>query len=187
MKSSKFFALTLMSLCILSTSANAARRQQPRNEGQTRNEGQEQKIGTGLYSLNAPKGWQCISDKKQLPAKVEVVFIGIAKGQFTPSFNIATEDTDMTVENYVDTAKRYHESQGETICRSLGTIETHEGQAQLLQIDRKTQWGPIRFIQATLIKEKKAFVLTATCLQSDFNENFPYFIKMIQSFAINGT
>lgn len=137
------------------------------------------------FSMTAPKGWECIDDKKQLPAKVELVFIGTGKGQFTPSINLATENTEMTMQEYVKLAKQYHESQGETKCRSLGALDTKEGPAELLQIDRQTQWGPVRFIQASLIKQGTAYVITATCLQEDFNEFSSSFFKAIQTFTIN--
>lgn len=137
------------------------------------------------YALQAPKGWQCINDKKQLPSKVEMVFIGTGKGQFTPSINLATEKTEMTLKEYVDLSKQYHEGQGETTCRSLGTIETNMGSAHMLQIDRQTQWGTVRFLQASLIKNGSAFVITATCLLEDYNALSAQFIRSIQSFTIN--
>ncbi len=137
------------------------------------------------FSIIPPKGWECIDDKKQLPAKVELVFIGTGKGQFTPSLNLATEETSLSVVEYVKLAQMHHASQGETTCRSLGTLETQEGPAHMLQIDRNTQWGVVRFIQGTVIKNGVAYVITTTCLQEDFIDLSPHFLRAIQSFTIN--
>lgn len=137
------------------------------------------------FSMAAPKGWQCISDKAQLPAKVQMVYIGTGKGQFTPSINLATEETSLGLEEYVKVARSYHESQGETSCHSLGSLQTPAGKAIVIQIDRNTQWGPVRFVQAALINNGNAYVITATCLLEDFNAFAAQFFKAIQTFTIN--
>lgn len=136
------------------------------------------------FSMEGPKGWGCIDDKTQLPGKVDLVYIGAGKtGQFTPSINLATEVTEMTITEYTALAKNYHETQANTTCSYLGTITTQAGVAELLQIDRKTQWGVVRFLQAMLIDKGKAYVLTATCLQEDFSNLYSQFFQTMQSFS----
>lgn len=135
-------------------------------------------------TLNPPKGWECIKDPEQLPQKIRMIYIGTGKGQFTPSINLASEETVLKMDEYLALAKSYHEGQGNTQCKSLGTIETKAGKANLLQIDRKAQWGNVRFIQAVLIRERMAYVITATCLQEEFASLSSHFFKAIQSFAI---
>ncbi|NGX55423.1 MAG: hypothetical protein KR126chlam2_01058 [Chlamydiae bacterium] len=139
------------------------------------------------FALTPPKGWQYIKDKAQLPGKVELLFVGAGTtGQFTPSINLATEETLLPVEEYISLAKKYHESQGDTRCTPLGSLDTQAGPVQLLQIDRKTSWGDVRFIQASLINAGQAYVITATCLQKDFNSYCSPFFQTIQSFTIFG-
>lgn len=176
---------TLILSAILSPLEGAKKNAPPPAKKHEETSNQISKGEKNHYYVMPPKGWECINDKAQLPAKVELVLIGTGKGQFTPSINLATEKTELTIEAYIKLAKDYHESQGETLCRSLGTLETREGQAHLLQIDRKTGWGIVRFVQAALIKDGCAYVITATCLQEDFNEFASQFLKSIQSFAIN--
>lgn len=136
------------------------------------------------YQLTAPKGWQCVADKSQLPAKVELIYIGTGKGQFNPSLNIAKETTTMDLKDYVAFARKYHEKEGSTTSH-LGSIDTPEGKAMLVQIDRNTQWGNVRFLQASLIKDETAYVITATCLQNEFGNFYAPFLQAIQSFTIN--
>ncbi|MCC5831420.1 MAG: hypothetical protein JJU12_00050 [Chlamydiales bacterium] len=136
------------------------------------------------FSLTPPKGWDCINDPGQLPQRVSIIYIGAGKTQFTPSLNVATEPTDLPLDQYLSIAKSYHQAQGDTRCKQLGTVDTRAGKAQLLQIDRVTQWGNVRFIQAVLIRDKKAYVVTATCLQEEFSSLSSQIFKSIQSFTI---
>lgn len=140
--------------------------------------------GRATFSLLAPKGWECIADKKQLPAKVEAVYIGNGKHGFTPSINLSMEETSLTLSQYVSLAKEYHESHPDTRTAILGMIDTKSGKAELLQIDRKTQFGPVRFLQCMIILNKKAYVLTATCLESEFAHFSPSFLAAIKSLNI---
>lgn len=135
-------------------------------------------------SFIAPKGWQCISNKEELPAKVEIVYIGSGKGGFTPSINLAREETPLSLVDYTKLAKSYHESHGGTRCIELGSIDSQAGSASILQIDRPTQWGQVRFLQGLVLKEKTAYVMTATCLQEEFTVLYPQFIKAIETLTI---
>lgn len=139
------------------------------------------------YLTSPPKGWECINDPAQLPTKVKVIFIGPGHGnsQFTPSLNVACEETRLPIDEYVSMAKMYHEKQAGTRCTPLGTINTPAGVARLMQIDRPSQWGDVRFIQAMLIKDGDAYVATATCLKSDFSVLSTQIFKALQSFNID--
>lgn len=140
------------------------------------------------FSMSGPKGWSCIEDKSQLPGKIELIFVGSGKGSFTPSINVAMEETKMTLSEYVNLAQEYHlskkESKGETKCTPLGRIRTQSGEAEVLQIDRETEWGVVRFLQASLIQDGKAYVMTATCLVEEFSNLCPLFFQAIRSFLV---
>lgn len=142
-------------------------------------------IPNAPFAFDAPKGWQCIEDRSQLPAKVALVYLGRSKGPFTPSINLATEPTTLPLSDYLKMAKTYHESQGSTTCHSLGTVQTQAGPAELLQIDRATQWGQIRFLQAALIKDGTAYVITATCLKDEFTQLYSQFLHAMETFVVN--
>jgi hypothetical protein len=142
--------------------------------------------GNEIYVTSPPKGWECIDDPTQLPQKVKVIYIGKGNktSQFTPSINVAAEPTYLPLKEYVTIAKRYHEGQGGTQCFPLGKIKTESGDAELLQIDRLSQWGSIRFLQAMVIKEGVAYVVTATCLKNEFNSYSSQIFKAIQSLKV---
>ncbi|MCH9610902.1 MAG: hypothetical protein S4CHLAM81_05270 [Chlamydiales bacterium] len=134
--------------------------------------------------FSVPDGWECVTDQTQLPKKVQVLAISPTKTRFTPSINIATEDTEQTISDYVETAKLYHESEGQTKVTRMGQIPTKAGSAELLQIDRKTDFGVVRFIQAAIIEQETAYVITATCLRDEFASYCSSFFDSIKSFEI---
>lgn len=142
--------------------------------------------GDEKYIANPPKGWECIHDPSQLPHKVKVIYIGkgIANHPFTPSINVSCEKTSLPINEYVTVAKAYHEGQYDTRCTLLGKVKTAAGTAELLQIDRSSQWGAMRFIQAMLIRDGEAYVVTATCLKNDFSTLSSQLFKAIQSLTI---
>jgi hypothetical protein len=139
-----------------------------------------------FYLTAPPKGWECIADAKQLPQKVKVIFVGAGHGnsQFTPSINVACEETPLSLKDYVAQAKHYHEDRTSTFCSYLGNVQTIAGPAEVLQIDRSSQWGDIRFVQAMLIKEGQAYVVTSTCLKNEFGMLSSSIFKAIQSFSL---
>ncbi len=139
-----------------------------------------------IYITHPPKGWECINDPQQLPQKVKIIFVGSGQGNnpFTPSINLATEATTLSLNEYIAQAKAYHEGRAGTRCNLIGPIQTNVGPAQLLQIERASQWGDIRFLQAVYIQDSEAYVITATCLKSDFPTLSSQIFKAIQSFSL---
>lgn len=135
-------------------------------------------------SLKVPADWERIDDPSQLPEKVKLLYIGKGKGQFTPSINIACEVTSLSLDEYVETAKKYHEGLGETLCNKMGGVETKAGEAQLLQIAKRTAWGDLRFLQASIICNGTAYVITATATQEEFASLYTHFYQAILSFEI---
>lgn len=133
-----------------------------------------------------PKGWECITDPSQLPAKVHSVYIGSCskKNAFAPSLNITREETRLSKEEYVALAKTYHEAQGKTRCTHVGQLKTGSGMAEVLQIDRSSQWGDVRFVQAILLHCGEAYVVTATCLKNEFHLYSSQIFKAIQSLIV---
>lgn len=138
------------------------------------------------FIVHPPKGWERIDDPSQLPQKIRIIYIGksAAHSSFTPSLNVACEKTNLPIQEYVAYAKSYHEGQSQTVCKPLGKVKTEAGVAEVLQIDRPSQWGDIRFVQAMLIQGGEAYVVTATCLKEEFSGLSVQMFKAIQSLSI---
>ena len=138
----------------------------------------------GAFHLDPPKGWDCVSDTSQLPKKVHCIYIGSAKSALRPTLNVAIEPTHETLSNYYAAAKTYHISEPDTTCQDMGVIKTKCGEAKILQIDRTSNWGNVRFIQASIIIDQVAYVITGTCLREDFSTCCTTFFDTIQSFNV---
>lgn len=137
------------------------------------------------FSFDPPKKWQCITDKDGLPAKVEAVYMGNGAHGFNPSINIAMEETNLPLADYVKMAQGYHEKQPHTKCLLLGSCNCRAGSMELLQIEQITSWGEVRFLQAAFVKDKMAYVVTATCLEKDYDEYYQKFLQSLQTFNLN--
>lgn len=137
------------------------------------------------FHLTSPKGWDRVDDITQLPKTVECLYIGTGKSTFRPTLNVALEATNMELNEYFAAAKVYHEKEPESHCQELGIIKTKAGDAKILQIDRASGWGPVRFIQASIILDQTAYVITGTCLREEFGKFCPLFFEAIQSFQVD--
>lgn len=169
-------------LCLIFNSAEGARRRRKPQQAQPA----VTAAPARPYIFRAPQGWRCVDEEEELPGLVAVLYIGAGKtGGFTPSMNLAVEETQLTLDAYTELAQSYHGEQAQTTVRSLGTLETRTGVARVLQIDRLTQWGEVRFLQAVVVSEGKAYVLTATSLKEEYVKYQPEFFQAIQSFTVN--
>ncbi|MCH9608950.1 MAG: hypothetical protein S4CHLAM45_03090 [Chlamydiales bacterium] len=135
-------------------------------------------------SISQPKGWDRIQDPNQLPAKIELIYVGSAQSKFRPSINVAKEEISVPLNDYVEAAKEYHSRAPQTLIQELGTIKTASGPGKLLQIDRKTEWGNVRFIQASIAIDKVAYVITGTCLKEEFGTYCTTFFDAIKTFKV---
>lgn len=135
-------------------------------------------------TFTPPKDWTA-SDPNALPKQVKILVKGNGQHEVPPSLNLATEKTAMDIKTYLKTIKELHESSGETTWSKLGSIQTTAGPATLTQIDTKTSWGNIRMMQAIIIHNKVAYILTATALKDEFPHFYKEFFQSIQSLKID--
>lgn len=123
-----------------------------------------------------PKDWQC-SKPKTLSPYVQVGFVTKGKNGFCPSISLAIEEIDGSLKEYVKDVKAVHLSEG-TPCRDLGKFSMKGGIGHLLEISDSSSWGPVKMLQAFLVHNKKAYILTAAVLQEEF---LSYQKEMLQS------
>lgn len=138
---------------------------------------------TEQYSFTPPKDWVTV-DPKTLPQQVKILVKGKGENGLPPSLNLAIEETDMDLKSYLQTIKKLHESNNENEWKKLGSIQTSSGRAILTQIDTKTVWGDIRMMQTIILRNRRAYILTATALKDEFPEFYREFFQSIQSLKI---
>jgi len=114
-----------------------------------------------------PPEWQP-SQPKTLSEYVQIGFVTKGSTDFCPSINLATEAVDCSLKEYIKAVKEIHLSQSGTRWRDLGSIEMKAGQGRLTEITTTSPWGEVLMLQAILVKDKTAYLLTAATLKKDF-------------------
>jgi len=130
-----------------------------------------------------PKGWD-LADQSKLSPRVKICFIGKSSNNLLPSVNLATEEVDIPLKDYLDIVKRDCESDPNSQWRDLGKYNTPLGEGRLTEREVKTQWGVSRQVQLIVIKDKTAFILTAGSLKEEFSRHYKDFESVLRSLTI---
>lgn len=113
-----------------------------------------------------PAGWE-IAQPKNLSHHVQVGFLGKGSGDFRPSINIAFEEVDVPLKEYVKAVKKIQTAQPNTQWRDLGKFPMKAGTGRLTEITTTTPWGEIKMLQALFVKNGMAYILTGAVLKQD--------------------
>lgn len=133
--------------------------------------------------FDPPSEWEC-ADPKALSPLVQVGFIGKGKKMFRPSLNLAEEEIDCGIKEYLKAVKEIHESDPHTKWKDLGVFQTKSGEARLTEISRKTKWGDVRMLQSILIHKQKAYILTGAVLREEFPDQYKLLLNAMHSIQI---
>ncbi len=129
--------------------------------------------------FHPPEGWE-LADPTRLSPTIKMAFIKKADG-LCPSLNLAEEEISADLTEYLKIVKSIHERDRTNHWRKLGKIKTLAGEAQLTEIEKPTKWGKVRMLQLILLKEGKAYVITASALKKDFPHYYREFQKTFYS------
>ncbi|WP_059359888.1 hypothetical protein [Parachlamydia acanthamoebae] len=132
-----------------------------------------------LITFTPPNGWR-IADSKELPKHVKIMVVGQGEREFSPSINLATEHYTRSLNDYLKRIKEINQSQG-VEWKNLGSIHTDAGEANLSQVDEKTQWGDLRMMHVVLVKDETAYILTAAALKDEFPKFYKDFFASLKS------
>ncbi len=137
-----------------------------------------------FYYFKAPQDWKIAKDVSLSP-KVKIGYIENEKKSFIASINLATEKTDVSIDEYLERVSMIHGSNPSTSWKSLGSIQTQSGKAHLTQIDNKSPIGDIRILQSILIDNGFAYILTGVCLKKDIGNHYQTFLDVFSSFFVH--
>jgi hypothetical protein len=137
----------------------------------------------GAVYFTPPEGWR-LADQKGLPSSVKVMVVGKGAYEFPPSINLSIEPFDGTQKQYMKIVKSINDSKG-TDWKDLGNIKTDAGNANLSQVDSKSEWGEVRMMHVILQKNKKVYIMTAASLKDEFARFYKDFFSAIRSLHIN--
>ena len=130
-----------------------------------------------------PSKW-VISNPKTYSKHIQVAFTKKEKSPLRPSLNLAMQKTDLSLDEYIEQAKKIHEKDPNTKYTIIGTIDIKDGKANLSEIDKKIHSQNYKMLQMIFIKDKTAYVMTAASKKNDFLENSQNFIKTFKSFEL---
>ena len=133
--------------------------------------------------FHPPKDW-LISNPTNLPKEVKIAFIQSERKIITPSINLTLEKVDVPIETYIKEVKKIHQADRTTQCRELGILKTNSGNAHLLEITMKKEWGDVWILQSILIKGGFAHLMTGLSLKKDFMKYHELFLSTFKSLMI---
>lgn len=130
-----------------------------------------------------PSDWE-LADPSTLSPHVLVGFIGKSKNGFCPSLNLAEEDVEISMEEYLQVVKKIHERHPHTRWRDLGRFTCKAGAGRLTEIDTRTEWGQVRLLQMMFLHENRIYILTAAASKEEFSQLYISFRDAMRSLTV---
>ncbi len=139
-------------------------------------------MGAQVLYFTPPEGWQPARSQGASPY-IQIAFVGRGDAQFNPSLNLAIEETNASLKQYVKAVKAIHLSQPETKWLDLGPFQMRAGSGHLIQLEMPSVLGPQSVLQAILVREGRAYILTGACLKAELPQFRSSLIEAFHSFV----
>ena len=130
-----------------------------------------------------PAGWEIAQLKSPSP-NVNIGLIGKASTDFRPSINLATEEVDVSLKEYVKAVKALQTADPTTKWRDLGKLPMQGGTGHLIEMSNKSPWGEIKILQAFFIADQTAYILTAAVMKEDFPKFQAELLQSLKSLTL---
>lgn len=130
-----------------------------------------------------PQGWMP-AEKETLSSLVKISFVDPKNFGFRGSLNLAEEEIDCSLEEYLLAVKKIHTSDHHNTWSNLGHFPTKAGPAVLTQIDSVSSGTPIRVLQVILVRDDKAYILTAAAAKKQFSKYLDNFKTALGSLTL---
>jgi hypothetical protein len=125
-----------------------------------------------------PAGWEIAQLKNSSP-HVQIGFIGKGSGEFRPSINLASEEVDVSLKEYLKAVKELQTEDPTTKWRDLGKFSMKSGIGRLTEISSESPWGELKIIQ-----DHKVYILTAAILKEELHKFQNELLESLQSLTI---
>lgn len=130
-----------------------------------------------------PQGWEIAQLKTPSP-HVKIGFIGKGSTDFRPSLNLAFEEVDVSLKDYIKAVKELQLSDPTNKWRDLGKFPTKAGIGRLTEMSNTSPWGEIKIYQAIFVEKGMAYILTAAVLKEDFPKFQAELMKAFRSLSV---
>lgn len=130
-----------------------------------------------------PKNWK-LTNPKTYTKYIKVAFTKNEKKICRPSINLSSQKTNLSLDEYTNEAKKTHEMDPNTTYTIIGKIDLKGGKAKLTEITKNVHSTDFKIMQMIFIKDKKAYIMTASSKKEDLLNNSPTFISCFKSFEL---
>ena len=136
------------------------------------------------YHLSLPEPWEQMKPLETTPASVKLLLRGQGQYEVPPTVNIAVEQLpqDTGPQKYLECVQAIYSTNPLARYTHLGALPGGREPLELVQVQLSTAWGEMELLQGILIRDGKAFIITASARQEEFCEQLPIFIRALQSF-----
>lgn len=133
-----------------------------------------------------PQEWEIAQLQNPSPY-LQVAFFGKSLHGFRPSINYAVEEVDVSLKEYLKSVKEIQMADPNSKWRDLGRFAMKGGTGRLTEMASPSAWGEIKILQAILVKNKKAHILTTAILKEDFPKHQKELLQTLQSLQFADT
>lgn len=130
-----------------------------------------------------PAGWE-IAHLKNPSAHIKIGFIGKGSTEFRPSINLATEEVDVSLKEYLKAVKELQLGDPQVKWRDLGKFPMQSGSGRLVEMSTASPYGELKVLQAFFIKEGTAYILTSAVIKDDFPKFQSELLKAFRSLQV---
>ncbi len=95
--------------------------------------------------------------------------------------NLATEEVDISLKEYVKAVKDLQQSDPQTQWRDLGVFRMKGGTGKLVEMTNASPYGELKVLQVFLVQNKRAYILTAAVCKEDFPKMQSELLKSFRS------
>lgn len=127
-----------------------------------------------------PQGWE-FANPEMLAPRVHVCFLGKSSKGLSPSVNLATEPVHLSLDAYIEEVRKIHAADPNSRWRDLGKFNTRLGNGRLTELESTTEMGIARLVQLIVIKDRVAYILTASALKEEFSKYYKTFDQVLRS------
>src|SRR3990167_268663 len=131
-----------------------------------------------------PSEWEPALPKDHSPF-LQIAFLGKGSTDLRPSVNLSVEEVDVSEKEYLKAVKAIHQAEPDTTWRDLGKFSTQAGTGRLTEIAKKLPIGEMKMLQLILLKESKAYIITAAASKADYMKEQPRFFQIFRSFSLS--
>jgi hypothetical protein len=129
-----------------------------------------------------PDGWEYAVPKN--PAYTQALFVGKGKSDFLPNLNLAIEEVDVSLKEYLKAVREIHESEMSLKWRDLGPFTFKAGQGRLGEITSQSPFGEIKMLQAIFVQDGTAYIMTGAALKEEFSAYQTAILSALRSLTL---